>query len=197
MIAHRNPYTRRLVAPVAAFIVAAAALLPATAVHAQAPEVSFVNAGRDVVERREEGGFVARPVFDRPIAVLFYGLRDADSGDWLTGIYRVLGGEQHLAHGWEYTFEYPDLPEHPDLDPGDASLLVMQGAEAVGDPYQTFHAVVPVYQPDNIWDRMLAALDPERWARAVAAWAIQGVHGTLCGVLERAVGADAENCRGS
>ena len=197
MTAHRNPNVRRILSLAAALIIAAAALLPATAINAQSPDLSLVNAGRDVVERRDDGGFIARPVFGDPVAVLFYGLRDADTGQWLTGIFRVVGGEQHLAHGWEYTFEYPDLPEHPTLDPDDASLLVMLAAEAVGDPYQTFHAVVPVYQPDNIWDRMLAALDPERWARAAAGWAIQGVHGTLCGVLERAVGADAQNCRGS
>ena len=197
MIAQRNPIARRVLPLAAAFILAATALLPVTTVRAQPADIGFVNVGRDVVERREEGGFVARPVFDRPIAVLFYGLRDADTGDWLTGIYRVVGGEQPLAHGWEYTFEYPDLPEHPELDPNDASLLVLLAAAAVGDPYQTFHAVVPVYQPDNIWDRMLAALDPERWARAAATWAIQGVHGTLCGVLERALGATAANCGGS
>ena len=42
---------------------------------------------------------------------------------------------------------------------------------------------------------MLGALDPDRWARAAAWWVIQGVHGTLCGVVEKLSGADAANCR--
>ena len=37
---------------------------------------------------------------------------------------------------------------------------------------------------------------PPRWAKAFAGWVIEGVHGTLCGVVERASGEDADNCRG-
>ena len=56
-------------------------------------------------------------------------------------------------------------------------------------------AVVPIYQPGRIWDKILSALNPGRWARAFAGWVIEGVHGTLCGVVERASGEDADNCR--
>ena len=178
-------------------LIAAAALLPVLPAAAQAPPGTvMVNARGDLVERRDDGSFIARPVFDSPLAVLHYGLRDADTGTWLTGVYRVIDGDRALAHGWEYSFAYPDLPEHPTLDPEEAYLLVMLTAATLGDALQTHYAVVPVHQPDNLWDRVLAALNPERWARALAAWIIQGVHGTLCGAVERAVGGDVDNCEG-
>ena len=60
----------------------------------------------------------------------------------------------------------------------------------------TFYSLIPVYQPTGLWDRVLAALNPARWARAFAGWVIEGVHGALCGVVERATGADAANCGG-
>ena len=185
--------------PVVAALLLTALLAMATGDTALAqapPAIGLVNAGRDLVERQEDGGFIARPVFGRSVAVLFYGIRDATTGDWLTGIYRVAGGETALGRGWEYAFEYPALDEQPPLDPEKSFLLVMLAAEHAGDPLQTHHAVVPVHQPDNIWDRMLAALDPERWVRAAASWAVQGVHGTLCGVVERATGTDVANCAG-
>ena len=197
---HRRPSTRalRLSRLLAVLLAAAAALLPALPAAAQEPPaVRLVNAGRDVVERMDDGGFIARPVFSRQVEVLHYGVRDATSGTWLTGIYRVAGGETALSHGWEYAFEYPALDEQPDLDAEEPFLLVMLTAETAGDAYTTHHAVIPVHQPDNIWDRVLAALDPERWARAAAGWVIQGAHGTLCGVIERATATEIANCAGS
>ena len=192
------PRTHRVLPLMAALVLTVLmALATGDTARAQAPPGAvLVNAGGDVVERRDDGGFVARPVFDSPVAVLHYGLRDADTGTWLTGVYRVIDGDRALAHGWEYSFAYPDLAEHPALDPEEAYLLVMLTAETLGDALQTHYAVVPVHQPDNLWDRVLAALNPERWARAVAAWVIQGVHGTLCGAVERAVGGDVQNCAG-
>ena len=61
---------------------------------------------------------------------------------------------------------------------------------------QTFHALIPVHQPRGLWDRVLGALDPDRWARAIARWVIEGVHGTICAVVERAGGVDAAHCGG-
>ena len=57
-------------------------------------------------------------------------------------------------------------------------------------------AVIPVHQPGGLWDRVIGALDPSRWARSFARWVIEGVHGTLCGVVERASRPDADECRG-
>ena len=44
------------------------------------------------------GEFVARPVFDRQIETLFYAVRDADTGDWVSAMYRVHGREKQRKH---------------------------------------------------------------------------------------------------
>ncbi len=189
----------RLVPLAAALLLAALAAIPASNVAlAQAPpgdSIVLVNWDREFVERKKGGEFVARPVFDREIASLYYAVRDADTGDWISTMYRVSGGEKRRSDGWEYSWEYPRLDEQPDLDPDHAYLLVML-AEAEDGRRGDFYAVVPVHEPGRIWDKILAALNPARWARAFAGWVIEGVHGTLCGVVERASGEDADNCRG-
>ena len=188
---------KRLMPLAAALLLAALVTVPASNVAlAQAPpdQIVLVNADRDFVERKKKGEFVARPVFDREIASLFYAVRDADTGDWISTMYRVKGGEKKRSDGWEYSFEYPALDEQPELDPDRAYLLVML-AEAEDGKRGDFYAVVPVHEPGRIWDKILSALNPARWARAFAGWVIEGVHGTLCGVVERASGEDADNCR--
>ena len=188
---------RRLIPLAAALLLAALVAVPASNVAlAQAPpdQIVLVNADRDFVERKKKGEFVARPVFDREIASLFYAVRDADTGDWISAMYRVRGGEKKRSDGWEYSFEHPALDEQPDLDPDRAYLLVML-AEAEDGRRGDFYAVVPIHEPGRIWDKILSALNPARWARAFAGWVIEGVHGTLCGVVERASGEDADNCR--
>ena len=188
---------RRLIPLAAALLLAALVAIPGSNVAlAQAPpdQIVLVNADRDFVERKKKGEFVARPVFDREIASLFYAVRDADTGDWISTMYRVRGGEKKRSDGWEYSFEYPALDEQPELDPDRAYLLVML-AEAEDGRRGDFYAVVPVHEPGRIWDKVLSALNPARWARAFAGWVIEGVHGTLCGVVERASGEDADNCR--
>ena len=189
---------RRLLTLASALLLAALVAIPAsTTVLAQAPpgdEITLVNADREFVERKGGGEFVARPVFDRKIAVLHYAVRDADTGDWISAVYRVTGGEKERSDGWEYSWEYPALDEQPRLDRDKAYLLVMlvQSEDGLrGD----FYAVVPIHQPGRIWDKILSALNPGRWARAFAGWVVEGTHGTLCGVVERASGEDADNCR--
>ena len=188
----------RLLSLAAALLLAALSAIPADNIAlAQAPTgdgIALVNADRDFVERKKGGEFVARPVFDREIANLYYAVRDADTGDWISAMYRVRGGEKRRSDGWEYSFEYPALDEQPELDPDRAYLLVML-AEAEDGRRGDFYAVVPVHEPGRIWDKILSALNPARWARAFAGWVIEGVHGTLCGVVERASGEDADNCR--
>ena len=189
----------RLIPLAAALLLAALVAMPSIDIaQAQIPpadEIVLVNADRDFVERKKEGEFIARPVFDRKIDILYYAVRDADTGDWISAMYRVIGGEKRLSDGWEYSFEYPALDEQPDLDPNRANLLAMLAATDSGER-DAFHAVIPIYEPTGIWDRVLSALDPARWARAFAGWVIEGVHGTLCGVVERASGEDADNCEG-
>ena len=190
---------RRLIPLTAALLLAALVAIPSSSIAlAQSPPVEgivLVNADRDFVERKKGGDFVARPVFDRKIANLFYAVRDADTGDWISAMYRVKGGEKKRNEGWEYSWEYPDLDEHPDLDRDRAYLLVML-VEAEDGKRGDFYAVIPFHQPGRIWDKILSALSPARWAKAFAGWVIEGVHGTLCGVVERASGEDADNCRG-
>ena len=193
--------TRRLITLAIALLLAALVSVPASNIaQAQAPPgespIILVNADREFVERKEKGDFVARPIFDREIEILYYGIRDADTGDWLTAMYRVQGGEKKLREGWEYSFEYPALNDHPDLDPDRAYLLVMLAGNPGTQAPATFYTVVPFHEPGRIWDKILSALDPGRWAKAFAGWMIEGTHGTLCGVVERASGEDADNCRG-
>ena len=69
-------------------------------------------------------------------------------------------------------------------------------AEAEDGKRGDFYAVVPIHEPGHIWDKILSALNPGRWARAFAGWMIEGTHGTLCGVIERASGEDGRQLRG-
>ena len=191
---------RRLIPLVSALLFAALLAIPTSGiVQAQEPSgdnIVLVNYDRDFVERKKKGEFVARPVFDREIESLFYAVRDADTGDWISAMYRVRGGEKRRSDGWEYSWEYPALDEQPDLDPDRSYLLVMM-AVAEDGKRSPFYAVIPIHQSGKIWDKILAALNPARWAKALAGWMIEGAHGTLCGVVERASGEDADNCRGS
>ena len=184
---------RRLLPLSAALLLAALLAIPSSGiVQAQEPfgnELTLVNADREFVERKGGGEFVARPIFDREIETLFYAVRDADTGDWISAMYRVKGGEKKRSDGWEYSWEYPDLDDHLDLDRDRAYLLVML-AVAEDGRRGDFYAVVPIHQPGRIWDKILSALNPARWARAFAGWVVEGVHGTLCGVVERASGED-------
>ena len=109
---------RRLLPLASALLLAALVAVPSSGIAlAQSPpdELTLVNADREFVERKKGGEFVARPVFDREIADLFYAVRDADTGDWISAMYRVSGGEKERSDGWEYSWEYPDLDEQPDL----------------------------------------------------------------------------------
>ena len=189
---------RRLLPLATALLLAALLAIPSSGiVQAQTPpgdEITLVNAHREFVERKGGGEFVARPVFDRQIETLFYAVRDADTGDWVSPMYRVIGGEKERSDGWEYSWEYPALDEQPRLDPDRAYLLVMLAGTQDG-LRGDFYAVIPFHEPGRIWDKVLAALDAGRWARAFAGWMVEGVHGSLCGVVERASGEDADNCR--
>ena len=188
---------RRLILPAVALLLAVLPAVPSSGiVQAQAPPdgIVLVNAGRDLVERKKKGEFIARPVFDREIENIYYAVRDADTGDWLTTMYHVKARSKRLSDGWEYSWEYPALKEQPELDPETPYLLVILASG--GGKSGAFHAVIPVHRPGGLWDRVLGALDPSRWARAFARWVIEGVHGTLCGVVERASGSDADECRG-
>ncbi|MDE0195141.1 MAG: hypothetical protein OXP08_06275 [bacterium] len=191
---------RRLRRLGAALLLAALALVPSsgTALAQQPPDpyspIVLINEDdEDLIERKKDGRFIARPLFDRELPALYYGVRDGDSGEWIVPMYRVRGGEKERRDGWEYSFEYPFEDGQTELDPERPYLLVILAkswAEVNGD----FYAVIPVHQPGGLWDRVLRALDPEIWGKAIARWLIEGAHGTLCGVVERAADGDAEAC---
>ena len=191
---------RRLVIIAAALLLAALAAIPASGLAlAQSPppdsgNLALVNYDRQMVERKKDGEFVARPIFSRKIDVLFYALRHPDTGDWVTNTYRVQGGEKQLSEGWEYTFEYPVLETQPELHPEQAFLLVMSVPRTRRRRQPRLPRPGPRPPAQGLWDKVLGALDPDRWARAGAGWMIQGVHGTLCGVVERAAQADIAEC---
>ena len=82
---------RRVVSLATALVLAALLAVPSSG-------IVLVNAVRDFVERKGGGEFVARPVFDRQIETLFYAVRDADTGDWVSAMYRVHGREKQRKH---------------------------------------------------------------------------------------------------
>ncbi len=157
--------------------------------------VQLVNGNEDFVERKKDGRFIARPVFDRKPAALYYSVRHPDTGEWLTTVYGVREGEKERRDGWEYAFEYPFQDDQEILDPERAYLLVLMPRDLGSGEIRTFYAIIPVHQPGGLWDRVLRAFDPGQWGRALARWTVEGVHGTLCGVVEKASGRDAEDCR--
>ena len=191
---------KRFILLAGALLLAALTAIPASNLaFAQAPPgayVSLVNEDENFIERKGDGRFIARPIFDRELDVLYYGVRDPDTGEWLAGMYRVQGGEKERRDGWEYSFEYPFQDDQPELDRDQPYLLVILVTDPGGGDPHTFHGVIPPHEPGGIWNRVLRALDPGRWAKAFATWVIEGVHGTLCGVVEQATGEDAEPCRG-
>ena len=147
-------WRRRLKLAIAGLLAAAAVAIPALQpADAQTPPVVerlvIVNEDEEkpFVERKKHGEFRARPIFNQRLSRLTYGIRDADSGEWLTAIYRVNGGEDERDEGWEYDFDYPALDEQPDLDPEQRYLLVI-AAQAVGHATPTtFYVTIPEHQP--------------------------------------------------
>ena len=98
---------RRLVLLAAALLLSALVAIPASGTAQSPPpdtdSVTLVNRDRQMVERKKEGDFVARPVFSRQTDVLYYSIRHPDTGAWITNTYRVRGSGKQLSEGWEYT----------------------------------------------------------------------------------------------
>ncbi len=191
---------RRLKTLAAALLLAALAAIPSSgAALAQEPPagegIVLVNADdEDLIERKDDGRFIARPVFDQELPALYYGVRDGDTGEWIAPMYRVRGDAKERRDGFEYSFEYPFEDGQTGLDPERPYLLVILARSWAVDTPQAFYAVIPSHQPGGLWNKILGALEPERWGKAIARWVIEGAHGALCGVVERAGGGDAEAC---
>ena len=181
-----------------ALIAAIIALTAWRIAEAQTPpsgeQLEWVNQEEDWIERKKHGEFRARPIFSQQLSTLYYGIRDSDTGEWLTAMYRVSGGEKERDEGWEYEFDYPALDEHEALDPDKTYLMVMLAAAPRQPTPTTFYAVIPMHQPGGLLGSLLRALDPDGWAKAAARWVIEGVHGTLCGVLTELTGEEPAGC---
>lgn len=174
------------------------AITPGATVLAQGSDAAttdvLVNAHEDFIERKDDGRFIARPVFEREFVELYYVVRDPDAGEWISTVYRVRGSGKRLSDGnWEYHIEYPFREDQPELDRERAYVLHLLIPTEPGEN-QAFYAVIPVHRPGGLWNRVLGALDPGRWAKALAQWVVEGVHGTLCSVVERAAGEGAGGC---
>jgi hypothetical protein len=167
--------------------------VPAVAATLAQGSLTLVNQDRELVERRDDGGFVARPIFDPRPDFLAYGVKDPQDGSWVTAVYLVGNDPRKVSEGWEYTIEYPTLKEQPPLDRDRAYILALFASHQ-GEMH-TFEATVPIYQPSGLWDRILNAFNPATWARALARWVVEGVHGLLCSVVERVAGSGLESCR--
>lgn len=190
----RTAGRKRIITLTAALLLTALAMAMAGGtLLAQGSGLTLVNHDRDFVERKKSGGFVARPVFDRQVEAIHYGIRHPETGDWIAPMYRVHSSGGAVEDGWEYSWSYPVHDQQPELSREEAFLLVIVAVRG-GDAH-TFNVVIPIYQPTSLWDRILAALDPARWARAFAVWMVEAVHGALCGIVEQISGADV--CRGA
>ena len=148
---------RRLIPLAAALLTAALTAVPMSgAALAQAPptgddNLALVNRDRQMVERKKDGEFVARPVFSRRIEVLFYALRHPDTGEWVTNTYRVQGEREAALRGLGVHLRVPG--------PGRASPSFTRSRlfswccpcrDIGGGDNHLFHALVPVHQPKGL-----------------------------------------------
>ena len=174
---------RRLIPLAAVLLLAALMAVPSSnAALAQAPpgaEITLVNEDEGFVERKKDGRFIARPVFDRKPASLYYGVppprlrrlahRRIPGAGWREGAQGRLGVLLGLP--------LRGRPARP--RPRAGVPAGHAGPDGGSGELHTFHAVIPVHQPGGLWNKILGALDPGRWAKAFARWTIEGVHGTL------------------
>jgi hypothetical protein len=105
----------------------------------------------------------------------------------------VRNDPKRVNEGWEYTIEYPTFEEQLPPDRDRAYILALFASHRGG--MHNFEAMIPIYQPTGLWDRILNAFDPAIWARAFARWVVEGVHGVLCSVVEQVVSSAVESCR--
>ena len=114
---------RRFTVFAAALLLSVLTAIPASgAALAQSPppdtdNITLVNWDRQMVERKKEGEFVARPVFSRPTDVLFYSIRHPDTGEWITSTYRVQGGGKQLSEGGSTPSSTPPWTSSPSFIP--------------------------------------------------------------------------------
>lgn len=166
--------------------------LPAGASTLAQQTLTLVNQDQDFVDRHDNGGFVATPIFNTRPDFLAFAVKNPQDGSWLTAVYMVNSSPQKVADGWEYTLKYPPFADQPILDKNQAYILALFASYQGG--VNTFEATIPIYQPTSLWDRVLNAFNPSTWARAFASWVVEGTHGLLCSVVERVTNSTLTSC---
>ena len=187
----------------AVLLITAIIAVPASGVAlAQSPPpdtdtITLVNKDRQMVERKKEGDFVARPIFSRQVGALYYSIRHPDTGEWLTSTMTRVHrrGRRSISGGWEYTFLYSVLgrrqrvrgpiPARPRARPTSSLLLASATAGLTASAHVPSMPWCRSTSPTGCGTGCCGALNPARWARAIAGWLIEGAHGTLCGVVQK------------
>ena len=153
---------------------------------------TLVNEDEEFIKRHDDGDFEAKPIFSANPTWAGYGVKDPVTGEWLTALYFIQDDPKEKDEGWEYDIDYPEYDEQPELEPDRAYTLVLY----VFHEYELhdFEVIIPAHEGSGLWDRVLNALNPSRWAKAFAGWVVEGIHGILCSVLSKITGSDPANC---
>ena len=158
----------------------------------QSDEFTLVNEDEEFIKRHDDGYFEANPIFSEEPEWLAYAIKDPVDGAWLTNYYYAQDDPKEVDEGWEYDIDYPEDDEQIDLEPGKFYTL---GLYAYYDEEDyLFEVTIPAHEGSGLWDRVLNALNPARWAKAIASWVVEGIHGILCSVLSKITGSDPANC---
>ena len=167
--------------------------LPALAATLQQTDPpTLVNEDEEFIKRHDDGRFEAKPIFSVEPEWLAYAIKDPVEGGWLTHFYFTKDDPDEKDRGWEYDIDYPEYDEQLKLEPDEAYTL---GLYILYDEEKYLYEVtIPIYEGSGLWDKVLNALNPARWARAIASWMVEGVHGILCSVLSKITGSDPANC---
>ena len=167
--------------------------LPALAASLQeSDEFTLVNEDEEFVKRHDDGYFEAKPIFSAEPEWLAYAIKDPVDGEWLTNYYYAQDDPDEKDRGWEYDIDYPEYDEQIELDPGKFYTLGLYARYDEED--YLYEVTIPAHEGSGLWDRVLNALNPARWAKAIAGWMVEGVHGILCSVLSKITGSDPANC---
>ena len=116
-----GPRRARRLVPLAAALLVAALLAVTTGDTARAQDPPedpvLVNAGEKFIERKDDGSFIARPVFDRQIADLYYGIRHPDTGEWIGAVYKLTGERRGSARAGSTRSSTPSSTGSPSSTP--------------------------------------------------------------------------------
>jgi len=158
-----------------------------------ASNVTLVNANQDFVSRQSDGGFIATPVFSLKLDFLAFGVKDPDTGKWIGEVNFNQSTPQKVQNRWQYTVGWTSNASGQSLNPNQGYTLVLYAGK--NGQVSNFQKPIPVFVPTSLWDRILHAFNPTTWARDFALWGVEGVHGVLCSVVQKASASTLSNCQ--